>query len=364
MRVLFVIAHLDKGGGQAVQCRQLFERMRSRLASAELLALSARSPPTFGPQPDGSTVIAPLRFPGGLLDLRREIRERAREFDLVHALDIYYALPAARLAGVAPLVVRLGSHPVEDLASRWGWWGRTWMEATRPWLFHGVTTVVNSAHLLPTVPAGDVRWIPNGVDVPRFASAPERGDARARLGLPEGVPIVVFTGKVLPRKNVEDILWLLSRRPDLHFLLVGALSEPYYGDRYWRIIASRYAPVISRVHAVGEVPIEMLPQYLAAGDVFVFPSRLEGMPNSILEAMAAGLPVVASENPSHTDIVRRGGGRTYRTREEMLDAVDHFLADPAGRERTGRASRRYVAETFGFEASVQAYLRLYHDLVG
>ena len=363
MRVLYAIAHLDKGGGQAVQCRQLFDRLRRRLDGAELLTLSARSSSARGPQPDGSTVLAPLRFPGGLFDLRRGIRERAKEFDVVHAFDIYYALPAAKLARMDPLVVRLGSHPVEDLASRWGRAGRWWMDAVRPWLFHGVTTVVNSPHLIPTVTGGDVRCIPNGVDVARFESGPDRSAARARLHLDPGGPVVAFTGKVLPRKRVEEILWLLGERPDLRLLLVGALSEPYYGDRYWRGLERDFASVMPRVHAVGEVSIEELPTYLAASDLFVFPSRLEGMPNSILEAMAAGLPVVASDNPAHAEIVRGGGGTVYQSRAELLDAVDRLLADPSERERIGRESRRYVSERYSFDAAVEAYLRLYRELV-
>jgi glycosyltransferase involved in cell wall biosynthesis len=363
VRVLFVIAHLDKGGGQAVQCQQLYERLKPRLDSSELLALSARDPPTHGPQPDGSNVIGTLRFPAGLRELRRAIRARSKDYDIVHALDIYYALPAARLARARPLVVRLGSDPVEDLASRWGVWGRTWMRLVTPWMFDGTETVVNAPHLVSTVPTGHARFIPNGVDIERFSGQPSREEARRQLALPPDVPIVTFTGKVLPRKNLEDIFWLLGERPNLHFLLVGALSEPYYGDRYFRHLASDFPAVLPRVHAVGEVPIARLPLYLAATDLFVFPSRLEGMPNSVLEAMAAGLPVVASENPSHGDLVVGGGGQVYGDRQTLRMAVDGFLADASGRESAGRKARDFVRAHFSFESAVRSYIALYSEML-
>ena len=359
MRVLFVIAHLDKGGGQAVQCEQLFRRLAPRLDSAELLALSAKSPPERTAGALGPTIVGSIRFPGGIVDLRRAIRQRARQFDIVQAFDMYYALPAARLARAEPLVVRLGSDPVEDLASRWGVWGRGWMRLTVPWLFSGTDVVVNAPHLVPTLPTGRVQCIPNGVDTARFAERIEPGSARVALGVPAGAPLLAFTGKLLPRKNLEDAFWLLTQLPPVHLLLVGAQSEPYYGDRYFRQLQREFPSVLPRVHAVGEVSMDRIPRLLAAADIFLFPSRLEGMPNSVLEAMAAGLPVVASMNPAHREVVSPATGLLYTDRSELRTAVERLVADPSLRERMGRAGRARVQEQYSFEAAADRYLGLY-----
>lgn len=364
MRVLFVIAHLDKGGGQAVQCRQLFDRIRPKVDSAELIALTTRNGGHEPMNPDGTTIVGRLRFPGGLFDLRRALLARAERFDVVQAMDMYYALPAARMARSRPLVVRIGHDPVEDLASRWGTMGRASMRLVTPWLFSGIDTVVNSPHLALTVPSGTVHCIPNGVDVERFRAEPRPDDARAELGLPLGVPLIIFTGKVVPRKHLEDIFGLLLERPDLHFLLVGALVEPYYGDHYFKRLSQQYASVMDRVHAVGEVPMDRIPRYLEASDVFVFPSRLEGMPNSVLEAMAAGLPVALSENPAHQGLLPPGAGVVYRNPAELKAAMDELLTDPVRRRGAGRAGRAWVVERFSFDAAVGAYLALYRSLAG
>jgi glycosyltransferase involved in cell wall biosynthesis len=362
MRVLFAIAHLDKGGGQAVQCQQLYSRLQPRLERSELLALTAGSGAGIGPRSDGTTVVGSLRFPSGIAALRREILRRKNDYDVVHALDIYYSLPAARLARARPLVVRLGSDPIEDLASRWGIWGRSFMQMTTPWMFSETETVVNSPHLLPRVPSGHARFIANGVDLARFALHPDPSAARAELGLPPGVPLLAFTGRALPRKNVEDILWLLTQRPNWHFLWIGNLAEPYYGDRYFRHLAREFSTIMPRVHTAGEVPMERVPRFLEAADLFVFPSRLEGMPNALLEAMASGLPVVASRNPAHTEIVPPGRGFLYSTRDELLARANLLLDDPANARAMAARGREFASERFGFDAAVRQYLALYEEL--
>jgi glycosyltransferase involved in cell wall biosynthesis len=362
MRVLFAIAHLDKGGGQAVQCEQLFRRMAPRV-DGELLTLRSR---TSGPGvgfSDRVRTVGDLRFPSGLVELRRALHERAAEFDLVQVFDPYYALPAARLARVRPLVIRLGAHPVEDLASRYGLPARLALTAVNPWLYSGTTVVVNARHLADAFPQRRVEYIPNGVDIDRFPSKRDPNAARAALGLPTGVPLVAFTGKIVPRKNVEDLYWLLDAVPGLHLALAGTDQEPGYGDSYHRNVRASFPDVLPRVHLVGELPVEKVPRLLEAADVFVFPSRLEGMPNSVLEAMAAGLPVVAADTPAHREILSARTGVLYQDRDGLRESVRRMVADPVEAARMGAAARQLVSDRFGFNAAVDSYFRLYAALL-
>jgi glycosyltransferase involved in cell wall biosynthesis len=362
MKVLFVIAHLDKGGGQAVQVRQLMERLLP-LVDGEFLALTSLPQVEPGTRDGPSTIVGPLRFPEGLRILRREIRRRRGKVDLVQAFDPYYALPAARLAGASPLVMRMGAHPVEDFASRYGTPGRWAMRAGAIWLYSGTTVVVNAQHLRSEFPGRPVEYIPNGVDVDRF---PERRDpegARRELGLPAGVPLAIYTGKVIPRKNLEDLFRLADRLPSLHVVLVGNFNEPYYGDRYYRELLAGFPNVGTRVRAVGEVGMASIPRYLEAGDLFVFPSRLEGMPNSVLEALAAGIPVVASRTDAHAEIIAPDTGRMYRDVDELVGQATELLADETLRRRLGARARAVVRERFSLEAAARAYVELYSALL-
>jgi len=362
MKVLFAIAHINKGGGQAVQVLQLVRRVGPQVGG-ELLALHAAGAPSSFEQDPEVRIVGGLRFPSGLGQLRRAIRERMGSFDLLQVFDPYYSLPAARLAGAGPLVVRMGAHPVEDIASRYGAPGRLLAQTLNPWLYAGTTVVVNAAHLRGAFPGRPVVCIPNGVDCDRFHAPRDPERARIQLGLPAEVPIAVFTGKIIPRKNVEDLYWLAREIPALHILLVGNDREEYYGDRYHLAIRSEFSDVVPRVHAVGEIPMERVPTYLEAADVFVFPSRLEGMPNSILEAWAAGLPVVAADTIAHREILGVGTGLLYSDRPGLKAQVAGLLADPTRARSMGQAGRLHVREHFGMEAAARRYLQLYEQIV-
>jgi len=361
MKVLFVIAHLDKGGGQAVQARQLVDRL-SRRVQGEFIGLSAIGGGDTRTLDPAFRVVGRLRFPGGIRELERAIRERLPGTDLVQVFDPYYALPAARLARARPLVVRLGAHPIEDLASRFGAPARIFLGMANPWLYADTQVVVNARHLGGEFGRRPVTFIPNGVDTSRFPPA-ERATARAALDLPPDVPIAAFTGKIIPRKNVEDLYWLAQNLPGLHVLLVGTDQEPYYGDRYHREVRRAFSDVLPRVHHVGEVEMERIPQYLAAADLFVFPSRLEGMPNSVLEAMAAGLPVIAADTPAHREVFPPGDGSFYVNRAALLARATALVGDPRASAEEGARNRRWVESHFSLEAAADAYVALYERVV-
>jgi glycosyltransferase involved in cell wall biosynthesis len=201
------------------------------------------------------------------------------------------------------------------------------------------------------------------VDVDRFPEVRDPPAARRELGLPVDVPIAVYTGKVIPRKNLEDLFHLARRIPSLHLVLVGSYREPYYGEGYYRQLLSTFPEVVPRVHAVGEVAMSSIPRYLETADLFVFPSRLEGMPNSVLEAQAAGVPVVASRTDAHAEIIAPDTGRMYADIDELERVTSELLADAGARRRLGARARTVARERFSLEAAASAYLRLYAALV-
>lgn len=145
----------------------------------------------------------------------------------------------------------------------------------------------------------------NGVDLSRFF-AEDRSEQRRLLGLPSDAAVLITVGGLVERKGfhrvIEVLPSLLSDHPNLHYLVVGGPSPE--GDWTSRLkeLVKRLA-LDERVHFVGPQPPDALRSYLSAADVFVLSTRNEGWANVILEAMACGLPVVATDVGGNAEVV-------------------------------------------------------------
>jgi glycosyltransferase involved in cell wall biosynthesis len=147
--------------------------------------------------------------------------------------------------------------------------------------------------------------VPYGVDTAAFVPR-DRAAVRRRLGLPADRPLVVYAGLLIARKGVDVLLdgfaRLAAQRPDVELVVVGGSDER---DDRRGALAERAARLGfgARVRFVGRQPHADMPLWLAAGDVFAFPSRLEGSPNVVREAIACGTPCVVSALPGIEDVV-------------------------------------------------------------
>lgn len=157
------------------------------------------------------------------------------------------------------------------------------------------------------IDTGKVRVVGNGVDMDKFHLLPQRA-ARRRLGLPPGAPVLVSVGGLVERKGFHRVIGCLPelRRafPDLRYLIVGGTSAE--GD--WEQRLRRQAEALGLGESVaflGEQPPEALSAILSAADVFVLATRMEGWANVFLEAMACGLPVVATRVGGNEEVVCR-----------------------------------------------------------
>ncbi|OHA08331.1 MAG: hypothetical protein A3B37_03670 [Candidatus Sungbacteria bacterium RIFCSPLOWO2_01_FULL_59_16] len=138
------------------------------------------------------------------------------------------------------------------------------------------------------------RVLPNGINIERFRSAMNRGEARRALGVPGDVKVVLFVHRLSRRKGAHllpDIIsGVLAAENRVMFIIVGDGPErQHLGSRV------TYHEKSGHVRITGGVPHRDVSQYFAAADVFLMPSEEEGFPHVLLEAMAAGVPYVVND---------------------------------------------------------------------
>jgi glycosyltransferase involved in cell wall biosynthesis len=214
-------------------------------------------------------------------------------------------------------------------------------------------------------PPEQIAYVPNGIDVHEFAPAPAPPDRyRQRLGLPVDGPAMVYVGRLRPSKNLspllESLALLRDQFPTLYLVVVGAGEVRPYLEALVETLG-----LGGRAFFVGAVS-DVRP-YLHASDVFVRSSLKEGLSNAMLEAMATGLPVVATTVGGALDLIQPGENGlllpTDPTPEQIARTLRPLIGDPGLRQAMGRSARRTVVECCAFEVVGTRMLSLYEALL-
>lgn len=222
--------------------------------------------------------------------------------------------------------------------------------------------------------------LPNGVDLERFAPPAARAEYRRKLGLPEGVPLVLFCGSVTPRKGVDVLLDAWDRvseaLPQAVLVILGSVGmRPTFRgtamrtqlEEFTREIEGRLADDPT-VILPGEV--EGVEDYYRAADLFVFPSRREGLPNAVLEAMASGLPCVIAPFAGIPDDGEEFGFhgkhfvRSSHDPERMAADVLELLVSTGKGAVMGKAAREWMEATQQPEQTLDLLAGFYRSAVG
>jgi L-malate glycosyltransferase len=361
-RVVLLAGQLGRGGAEAqlveLACgldRSRFDPtivlLRNRNDHAERLA--AAGIPVVGLGKSGWWDALVLRRLVGHL---RQKRPHVLHSTLFHA-NLVAAL-VARRAGVGALVLsQRGSYernlplPVPELWRRLARWSASRADVL----------VVNSEatareERAAGVPAGRIVVIPNGVAVPESAFP-----SRAAMDLPS-VPIVLAVGRLEPVKGHHHLLeaWPRVRalRPTAILMIIGAGAE----RRALQAQAERLG-LGDGVRWLGERPA--LP-YIANADVLVQPSLSEGMPNVVLEAMALGVPVVASSVGGTTELIANGETGLLVPAADagaLAEAISRLLEDRTTARRLAEAGQRRARERNSLRAMVAATEAVYRGLI-
>jgi sugar transferase (PEP-CTERM/EpsH1 system associated) len=206
-----------------------------------------------------------------------------------------------------------------------------------------------------------VRVIRNGVDLSRFGTV-AREDARRELGLDDSTLVIGTAGRLVPVKDqrqIVDAVAELSRRGGSVTALIAG-EGPLLGELQAQAAARGVA---DRVRFLGQR--SDLERVFAALDIFVLSSVSEGLSNTILEAMASGLPVVATHVGGADELVLAdvtGWLVPPQSSNALAEAIDRLGRDPVRRRTMAEAGRRRAHDEFGIDRMLENYTALYESV--
>lgn len=369
VRALHVFGALNRGGAETWLMDVMRHSDRTRLEIDVCLVGSGEGAYESEFRSLGGTILrCPLK--GNPIVFYRSFRRLLSQyqFDVVHAHVYFFSgvvLRAASMAGVRQRIAHI--HPIEDLKQDRSFRAlyRNWM---RRWIVrYGTHFVAPTKEGLGSFwgkdwsAQGDKRPIYNGIQVTRFAACVDPAEVRSELGLPVDAKIVITVARFAPHKRHDFLVQvaerLIGRDESVYFVLIGAgplrdaiisqVVQKGLGDRF-RFVAG--APDIDR--------------FWLSADAFAFPSCNEGFGIAVVEAAAAGLPVVAQDIPGVReaatachDIALLPLDTDAEAWSKVLEAAVH-----AGRLKDEARTSRLEDFPFTIERSIAALETLYEIL--
>lgn len=358
-RIAFCITELDPGGAEW-QLVRLVTNLDRGLFDSEVVCLSGPGPLVEPLRAAGIPVTclgARGRWDAGVLyRLRRHLR-RSRP-DLLQTF-LFHANIAGRIAA------RLARVPVVvsgiRVAERRPWQLRVDRTTDRLVDRHVCVSraVADYSVRVGRLPAAKLVVIPNAVDVTAFANAAPAD--LTEFGFPLGSKVVLFVGRLDPQKDpmllIEAFRLLLARDVDARLLLVG--QGPLEPE-----LRRKAAGLSDRIAFAGRR--DDVPSLLKASACLALTSRWEGMPNVILEAMAAGTPVIAADVEGAAELLHNGRLGTLvhsRDAHAFAAAFEGLLRNPVETNVRALSSQVHVANSHTTQEIVSAYQRLYLQLL-
>jgi glycosyltransferase involved in cell wall biosynthesis len=296
---------------------------------------------------------------------------RRERVQVSHSYNFYsnlVAIPAARLAGVPVVLASIRDRgiyltPLQKTAQKWVCTLADKVlvnaDSIRDWLVE------------LGVPAHKVVLIRNGIDLALYLRPAQRSSIRQELGIPFGARLVIMLARLNPQKGIDDFLraasLVLTRHSDVHFLVVGDKLEFKDGqvvsdvDYHQQLHA--LTPKLGISHCTWFTGHRTdVPSLLAQSCLSVLPSHSEGLSNSLIESMAAGLPLVATDVGGNPELVQHGVNGLLvpvMNAEALAGAMTTILGDAALAERFGAASRRLCEAQFSMNTMAEATQQIY-----
>jgi glycosyltransferase involved in cell wall biosynthesis len=293
---------------------------------------------------------------------------RRNKIQILHSYNFYsnvFAIPAARLAGVPVTVAAIRDmgpyltpmkKRVHRFVCRFADSIVVNAEAIRKWL------------IAEGYSEEKITVIRNGIDFSRFREKTNGASLRRELGLPPRAPLVLLFSRLNPLKGIEYFLQSASivagHFPEARFLIVG--DAPQTGADYIKGLKDDVARLGLENRVIFTGFRLDTPELLSEAAVSVLPSLSEGLSNTLLESMAAGVPVVATNVGGNTEVVEEGVTGLLvppRDPEAIAHAVCLLLKNPELASSLGRAGKKSVIERFSLDRMVRETEGLYLKLI-
>ena len=379
---VFTTAYHPFLGGAELAIQETTRRLANDCRFFIIPARLRRDPPERSPRPEGTVIRVGFGHPvdkvllpffGTFKTLRLMRRVKPMCFWGVMATfasGIPYVVNSIRFWERVPVLLTLQEGDSEEhIRRKWGGMiARSWRLALpRTDVLHVISTYLEDLARSYGW-RGEAAVIPNGVDASVFGKTlPQeaRTALRREFGFSADDAVVITTSRLVPKNGVDTLIRAihhLNRKRIAHpakLLVVGDGAERERLEKIVRELGEGGA-----IRFAGAAPFGEIPRYLGSADVFCRPSRSEGLGTAFLEAMAAGLPVVATAVGGIPDFLRDGeNGLAARpdSPEDVAEKIERLLDDAKLRERIAAAGRKTV-KNYGWDGIAETFGRIFRDL--
>lgn len=235
--------------------------------------------------------------------------------------------------------------------------------------FISISKAIEDELLQCCVDPSKIKYIPNGIDIIRFSPVDENMKSllRKKLNIPPKKLVFLYTGRLTQIKGLELLLrvWkrLIQEEKDLHLILVGPGENQFLSCEYeLKQFVNKHN--LDSVTFTGAV--ENVYEYLQCSDCFVLPSKSEGLPISLLEAMSCGLPCIATSVGGISDLIENGkNGKLVKVGDEegIYNAIVELIRNMELARIMGEKGRKSVVERFSIDSIAGEHIKLFVSLL-
>ncbi len=363
-KILLLIPTLDRSGAEK-QLALLATHLPRPEFSVQVVALTRSGPYAADLEQAGIPVtVLGKRFkcdPVAWWRLRKLLKEQRP--DVLHTW-LFAANSYGRLSAGShpPFKIVVSERCVDS-------WKSGWQLALDRRLTARTTRLVGNSHSVADfyrqlgVPNDKLAVVHNGVDLPPDPES-ARAEVRQRLGLPAATHVVGYVGRLARQKRLDDLIWAFElirvQQEQVYFVIAGDGPERDKLEQF-----ARKLQIGDRVKFLGHR--EDAQSLLPAFDLFWLASDFEGLSNSIMEAMAAGLAVVASDIPPNRELVVHGETgylAPVGDRVAFAQLAQRLLLDRNLAAQFGSSGQTRIATQFSVNQMVDGYAKLYRNVVG